>query len=317
MVSFLKSKYFLLTLICISLNLVACSSSEDLNVSESNVDGSGTVVENTETQSKSKFSFFTSKDLDSLVSLELNNLDINPWLEEKVILEVNCKNIEDLLEKYNEKIESEDLENNEQFMLKLSEFSSNELAYIENYKDYQFFTYESTEMKLDDDLKQPFGFTYNLTLPYMNTNLGVVLDRWDESKHYLFGVACGFKSYKYVTETMESDLLKGDVIVRCFSAEELTELLPCDLSLEEQADLIKNNIYFTSGVKVSNKYFRLYQYIYGECNYKFIYNDKEINLNNYESNYALIIKSINREDRTVIIEFTGETLLDKDYVKEI
>lgn len=296
----------LMCILSLTLSLSGCYSEQpNVNIDDTNPDA--TIMESKESEvnkESNRFSFFSSKDLNSLVSVELNSIDKNPWLDSSVLSDVNCKNIRDLIDK--------NLDENE-----VQKFLSSELTYIDSYNDYNFFTYEESGMNIDDSLKYPFDFTFNLDTNYISNSPGVVLDRWDETKHYLFGVACGFKSYIYKTESMETDTLRGDVVVRCFNAEELAELLPCDLSLEEQAELIKNNVYFTSGVKVSNKYFRLYQYIYSECGYKFLNNGKEINLNNLESNYAFVIKEINKNDRTVIIEFTGETLLDREFKGEV
>ena len=91
----------LMCILSLTLSLSGCYSEQpNVNIDDTNPDA--TIMESKESEvnkESNRFSFFSSKDLNSLVSVELNSIDKNPWLDSSVLSDVNCKNIRDLIDK--------------------------------------------------------------------------------------------------------------------------------------------------------------------------------------------------------------------------
>lgn len=318
-------------------------------------------------------SILNQGDVSDVISAELEYINAqgekeNPWLNGDMLRLVTEYDILEWLEKTEEEGDKTDkvVVEKEPGTLYYSNVSEavdeevkDEQGLMESYKDYDFYSYEGIQenlLGLEEDIIKPFGFVHDLSKNYANRNMNIMLDDWDETKHYLLGIACGLKVRKEWNSTLQDNVQYGDIIVRTFCAEELAEFLPANIGFEEQARFVFDNVYFHSGVKVSNDLFRLYQYIYNACDFEFIHEvehkelseeSKEIVENREskesgvsedggdlavdevkgfevvtdfsyweENNYSFVINNIDKETRQVYIKFVRGTEINDGRIRE-
>lgn len=252
-----------------------------------------------------------SNDIMELVSLEQSYLcgdAENPWLSGSVGSLFNNTGLTELLELYREEVvgSADENESNTHRVL-----TTEERKYIVSYINYDMFSYDKmfTET-FSDDVVKPFSFTHALNTSYVNKNIGLVLSEWDRNKHYLFGVACGFKSKCIWNQAVKSLIVVGDIIIKPFSAEEIADYMPVNMSFEEQSEFIRENLFFVSGVRVSNNLFKLYDYVYKSCDYTFVLENDEIVDLSDDNSYSFVIDNIDKDNREVLIHFVEKGTQD-------
>lgn len=333
-------------LFCVILLVTGCGSSFDYTViNESAVSRDG--------QETTWDSLLNHGDVDDVINAELDYINgdkENPWLNGDMLRLVTEYDVIELLLKS----ENEDAISNIKgpYIRNVRDEDGlkdvHKYDLIDSYKDYDFYTYEEIEeniLGLEEDIIKPLGFVHELSKVSTNKNMNIMLDDWDETKHYLLGIACGLKVRKEWNSSIQDNVQYGDIIVKTFSAEELAEFLPANIDFEEQARYVFNNVYFHSGIKVSCDLFRLYQYIYNACDFEFMYEidkeevvesnisevsdikeDLDEEVKKYEivtdfsyweeNNYSFVINNIDKETRQVYIKFVKGTKIDDGRVEE-
>lgn len=250
--------------------------------------------ENVQVESESKESgwsgWLKSKSISNVVSIDNEESDIyeNPWISAKVLDYVNEYILYEngITYRISESEGQQDKPDTE-------EIKENEIDYL---------VYEEPSV---DTIEPYYGFVRDIDLDFQSDNAKSIISSWDKSKNYLFGIICGYKQSEDITNQY------GSYVIKAFNAEELSEYLPCNLSLEEQAEYCYDNIHFNSGVRVSENLYPLYKYIYEECGFTFvpelkIIEKEDINKDKTEEVEevgSFIIESIDKEKRTVSIRF--------------